>query len=253
MSADTPEKPAKGGANLARWPRGADLTARVIRESGADRRALVSFSCGKDAVAVALAIRDDMDLYPFYGEIVPGLSFVEEALSYYERKLFNGRRIIRAPHKCVNAWLNALSFQTPERIRVIQGAQLEAFDWPDLQDTLKEQLGLPEACFTATGLRAADSVLRRTHFSRSGPINRRKRTWAPVWDWMKGDVIEALRRSGVGLPVDYRLFGRTFDGLEARYLIPIKKHFPADYRRILEVFPLAEASVFQAEMLWGTA
>ena len=41
------------------------------------------------------------------------------------------------------------------------------------------------------------------------------------------------------LPVDYEMFGRSFDGIDYRFISPIKERFPDDYARILEWFPMA--------------
>jgi hypothetical protein len=248
--------PEKGGDNLRRWPRGAELTRQVITESGT-LSALLSFSCGKDAIACTLALREDMDLHPFFGVLVPGLSFVDEALDYYERKLFGGRRIIRAPHPALSSLINTMHYQPPGRLRVILGANggqgLAEFTWTDLQDAIIANRQMPEGAMTAVGLRAADSILRRTHIARMGPINHARQNWMPVWDWKIGDIVEALKKHDVKLPRDYAMFGRTFDGLEPRFLVPIKRDLPEDWRRICEMFPLVEASVYQAEKLWGQA
>ena len=44
---------------------------------------------------------------------------------------------------------------------------------------------------------------------------------------------------------DYKVFGRSFDGLDLRFLLPIKKHYPRDYQRILELIPLADLEIFE--------
>jgi hypothetical protein len=56
---------------------------------------------------------------------------------------------------------------------------------------------------------------------------------------LKDDLIALLEQHRIKLPVDYELFGRSFDGTDHRFLTPLKKHRPADYQRILEWFPLA--------------
>jgi hypothetical protein len=51
------------------------------------------------------------------------------------------------------------------------------------------------------------------------------------------------------LPIDYHLFGRSFDGMDYRFLKPIKDNFPKDFEKILEWFPLADLEIFRAEKL----
>src|SRR4051812_17676443 len=83
-----------------------------------DRRVLLSFSCGKDALAAYLQLRrhfDHIDLLFLY--LIPGLSFVEEALDYYSKAF--GQPIYRSPHPSLYRWLNNGLYQTPERYEAI--------------------------------------------------------------------------------------------------------------------------------------
>ena len=79
------------------------------------------------------------------------------------------------------------------------------------------------------------------------PISWRKLSFYPVWDYTKAGLVDILTRARIKVPRDYAVFGRSFDGLDYRFLAPMKKHFPADYRRVLEWFPLAELELFRFE------
>lgn len=211
---------------------------------------LLAFSTGKDAIAAWLAIRDHFDrVEPYYLYLIPGLEFVEESLSYYER--FFGARIARLPHPGLHRMLNGLVFQPPERCLPIEQAALPMHEYTHIRQAMIQMRGLPDEVMVADGVRAADSPLRRIAIQKTGPINRRLRKYHPVWDWKKADLVEAFRRSGVKLPIDYRLFGRTFDGVDLRFLLPLKRHRPADYKRVLDWFPLAELEVFRWEAANG--
>jgi len=60
-------------------------------------------------------------------------------------------------------------------------------------------------------------------------------------------LLSEIERSGIKLSVDYKIFGRSFDGLDYRFLAPIKKHFPRDWQRLCQWFPLAEAEIYRYE------
>lgn len=220
----------------------------VIRQVRAEfgPRTLLSFSCGKDAIASWVAIRDHFDeVVPYHLYLVPGLEFVEEALAYYEGVF--GCRIIRLPHPTLYRWLNGGLFQTPGRAKVIEAARLDNHSYIDCHDWACKEAGLPLTVLSATGVRAADSPMRRMAMVRHGAINRRKKLFYPIWDWRKDRLVDAIERSGIRLPVDYEMFGRSFDGLDLRFLAPLKRHRPADYRRVLEWFPLAEMEIYRHE------
>lgn len=224
---------------------GEEVIAEVRAECS---RCMLSFSMGKDAMGAYLAIRDKFDeVVPYYKYLVPGLEFVDESLDYYERRLFGGQHIYRLPHPSLIRLLNEFVFQPPERCAVIERLELYEHDYGDVAAAVREAAGLPPNAMTATGVRAADSPNRYRHFKTRGAINRKGLVFAPVFDWNKERLLAAIKKSGVRLPVDYRLFGRTFDGIDLRFLYPIKQHFPRDYQRILEWFPLADMELFRYE------
>lgn len=230
-----------------RPPEGEKIVQQVRKETGA--KTLLAFSSGKDSIAAMLAIRDHFDdVIPFYLYLVPDLEFVEDALDYYERTLFGGRKIIRMPHPSLYRWLNGKVYQPPHHAPVIEAAQLPEFDYKDVHDLIRMEYDAPKA-LVATGVRAADSPMRHISIMQHGAILRNKGEYFPVWDWKQDRLLTEIEKSGVKLPIDYKIFGRSFDGLDARFLIPMKKHLPRDYQKVLEWFPLAEADVFRAERM----
>lgn len=223
-------------------------TIAAVRAKQAET--LLAFSTGKDAIAAWLAIRDHFDaVHPYYLYLVPGLEFVEESLAYYEQ--FFGQRIVRLPHPSLHRWLNSYTFQPPERCAVINQAGLPMHTYADIRKVMIEDHGLQPDMLVADGVRAADSPMRRIAIKRHGPISHAQGRYHPIWDWRKADLVECFRRTGVRLPVDYALFGRSFDGLDLRFILPLKRHRPADYQRLLDWFPLAELEVYRWERANG--
>lgn len=224
---------------------GSDLVrARVKRERGA--KCLLAFSCGKDSIAAWLALRaDGFEWLPYFQYLVPGLGFVERSLRYYEE--FFGQRIRRVPHPSLYRYLNKMVYMPPERCAIVEAWSLPVFDHQELQEAVLDSAGWPEGTWCATGVRAADSLDRRRHFQQHGAINAKGKVFYPVWDWQKEDLRLALVAAGVKIPVDYQIFGRSFDGLHHDYLAPIQKYFPEDFAKILEWFPLAELELKRAE------
>lgn len=215
-----------------------------------DRRCLLSFSCGKDSIGAWLKLRDNFDyILPYYLYPVPGLEFVEDSLLYYEQ--FFGTRILRLPHPSLYRWLNNFVFQPPDRWRIIQELALPEFDYDGINTVLKEDYNLPNPTYQASGVRMNDSLQRRTAMLTHGPLSEKRQTFCPVFDWTADDLYNAISKAGVKLPIDYKWFGRTFDGLDYRFLKPIKDNAPRDYQRILEWFPLADLEIFRREQRKG--
>ena len=228
-------------------------SAEIIRQVRADYgpRTLLAFSRGKDAIASWLAIRDHFEeVVPYHLYLVPGLEFVEESLAYYER--FFGCKIHNLPHPQLYKWLNAFTFQSPEHASVIAGASLPKFEYLDIVEMLGAQVGIDNP-MAASGVRAADSPMRRIQFSTHGAISAGRRHYYPVWDWGIDRLIAEMNRAGAKLPLDYDLFGRSFDGLDLRFILPLRNQRPADYRRILEWFPLVELEIYRFERFSNVA
>ncbi|MFK0249268.1 hypothetical protein ACIQUM_31605 [Amycolatopsis azurea] len=208
---------------------------------------LLAFSRGKDSLAAWLSLREaGVEVRPFHLYLVPGLEFVDESLAFFEK--FFGVTIPQLPHPSLYRWLNNLTFVPPERRLIIEAAQLPEPDYVDVSRLLcTEYYGLdPASTLTADGIRAADSPNRRTAIKGHGPLRLHVMKVSPVWDWRIRHVRAALAENKCPLPIDYEWFNRTFDGLDLRFLKPIKDNRPRDYDRILEWFPLADLELFRA-------
>ncbi len=206
---------------------------------------LLAFSCGKDAIAATIqAKRYFKTIIPFYLYPIPGLKFVEKSLAYYEQWI--GTRIIRMPHPGMYRMLNNFVFQSPERVQSIIKAKLPNFTYQDVYRIIREDYKLPIDVPIVNGVRAADSPVRRICIQKYGAF--RKGELNAVYDWNKAKVCEEIDRDGVRLAADYKVFGRSFDGIGYRFIAGIKREWPEDYQRILEWFPLAELELFRMQI-----
>lgn len=221
-----------------------DDLCRYIADVSGDT-ALVSFSCGKDAVAAWFQCkRYFRRLVPFYLYLVPGLEFVEDGLRYFEERLETP--ILRVPHPSFPRMLREMVFQPAERCQDIEFTELPRLTYEQVEAHVRKVAATPNA-YVGIGTRTADSPNRLTNVRRYGAANHRRRCFLPVFDWKLADVIACIERERVRLPVDYRLFGRSFDGIDYRFLEPIRREFPDDYRRILNWFPMAEIEMKRRE------
>ena len=228
------------------WPSGPETILKVKELSGDPETTILGFSGGKDALAAWLVLCPHFDhIVPVYKYLVPDLEFIEEGLCYFERAFQTP--IIRIPHDSLYRMLRNFVFQPPGRWEVIQDHRLPKLDRQRSHEPIIKELGLDPGTWTAIGTRRDDSPARRMHFAVHGPINHKARTFCPVWDMTKAQLVALIRASGVKQPAEYRIFGRSFDGLDFRFLWGIKHNFPRDYRRILDWFPLAQLEILRYE------
>ncbi len=223
------------------------IVSEIKNISGNDT-VLLSFSTGKDSWAVWSAIKDLCDIYPFmYYAPIDELEYYQEYLAYCEKKI--GRRIVRLPAPNVYETLgaNALVYQPPQRCLALESINLPQFTFEGVQKTAAKCWNLPEDTFTALGVRAADSNRRALHFKKHGPISVNQRKFYPIWHWKKDELMASLIHSNVKLPIDYKIFGRSFDGGYLMFAQGFKKHFPRDYQRMIEFFPFLELEFYRYE------
>lgn len=227
------------------WPKGDDLI-REYRSRYGDTTFL-SFSRGKDSIGAALALRDKLNVVPVCYMDVPGLSFIEESLDYYERHLF-GRHILRIAHPLLYDSFRSMLYQTPDTAEVCGAAELPHGTFVDAFMSAKKQEGITRDCLTATGLRSADSALRNMSIRKHGVIRPTSFTWLPIWWLSKAELLDNIRKSGISLPVDYLYWPRSFDGLQADFIIPLKRERPNDYKKLLEFYPFLDVEILYYEM-----
>lgn len=213
-------------------------------------RAILSFSGGKDSLGSWLAMRRAKftGIVPIYLYRIPGLEFVEQALDFYED--YFDTEIVRLPHPTMFRLFNAGGFQTPAHAMEIEKADLPDIEYDDLFDATRIDFKLGGDCLAALGVRASDNPNRWSAIKQRGPVNRTRRTWYPIYDWSADRLRDELKAAKLPLPVDYRLFGRSFDGLDARFMIPLRQHYPRDYERVRAYFPLIDAVCLRQEWFW---
>jgi hypothetical protein len=73
-----------------------------------------------------------------------------------------------------------------------------------------------------------------------GAENINRKQFFPIFDWNIQQIEDCIKGANVKLPIDYKIWGRSFDGVQMSFLEGLRHHFPEDYKKVLEWFPLAE-------------
>lgn len=227
---------------------GLECVELIKQESPDPDTTLLAFSGGKDSLCAWLFLRQHFkNIVPFYMYRVPNLPYVNKMLKGFEQ--YFGQRIYRLPNPDLYHYLRALMWQAPENCAVIEAADLPDPSYDLLMALLREWLNIPDGTFCATGVRAVDNIERGMSVRQHGPINWRRRTWWPVWDMKKDDVIDMLDREGCPLSIEYFWFGHSLGGMDYRYLKGLKDNSPEDWKLVLEWFPLAELEIARYDQI----
>ena len=219
----------------------------VDRLQRGSRRVLLSFS-GKDSLAAWLYLRDNnFEVVPYWCYSVPGLSFDDEMISYYED--YFQTHIYRFLHPISYALINYLSFQPPDAASAILRMHIpRKVNYAFIERQIIDALGMPTDTFTAVGIRARDNLMRNRLVHQMGPLGlRNRRYWWTVWDFSIDDVMQIIRRHAVKLSRAYAIFGATGDILDYPVLRIMRDQCPDDFARVVQMFPLIEAELFRYE------
>lgn len=210
----------------------------------------LSFSMGKDSIGAWIQMRRHFEtIIPVYFHPFPGLEFIDNTVAYYE-EVFD-TRIISIPHPSFIRMLDELVLQVPERAKVIEQLGFFQYSYEDIFYEIEKELNMPDNIYYGTGVRATDSIYRRTAVKKHGPINHNKKSFMAVWDWTKRKLVKELRESKIKLPVDYHWWGKTFDGIDYRFVATLRDRAPRDFKTLIEIFPLVEADLFRWEQMEG--
>lgn len=164
---------------------------------------------------------------------VKGLEFQEVVLEAAERRY--GIKILRLPHFQV-PWLLGSQLLSEYRANY---PEFPSISMRDLQDHVRRKFGMH---WIATGEKANDSFTRRFMMrALKQQWDWKRGIWYPLYDWNNEQVFVYMRLNRIAMPPEYQFMKDSWGSMRGQSLTVLRQHFPEDYRRVLEVFPFAEA------------
>lgn len=206
---------------------------------------ILSFSLGKDSIASFIQLnRFFKKVIPVYMYTVPNLSFIQKSVEYYED--FFNTHIYQIPHPNFIKMLNTGTLQSPSNYNIIQDFDYPDYDYEDVISCIRDDYCAGDkSIYNAVGCRMGDSPWRNIVIKKYQGFFENSRKFYPVYDWNNERLKKEFIAAGVKLPIDYQLFGRSYDGIMALYTSKIKEHFPEDFEKIKTFFPLIEADIYK--------
>jgi len=199
---------------------------------------IVAFSGGKDSLAVMdLCVTSGRQVHGFIMAYVPGMDSTAHWIEYAKKR-----------------WTVAVrEYQDPAAIKMLRRGtfrhapmSIPAIGTKDIEQDIRERTG---AQWIGYGYKRCDCIDRAVMLKTwpkgiYGPWHK----FAPCHDWTHFEVLSYLSRNRIEIP-DAERMQMNGVGLRADAMFSLRKYWPADYRRVLEVFPLAAAQADRHELI----
>jgi sulfate adenylyltransferase subunit 2 len=171
--------------------------------------------------------------------VIPGLDHINKYIKYAE--VTYDVKFIQVPHYCLPSMMRSghLGIKRVEKIKNITLSHIT--------ESVRMKSGI-EWCFF--GFKQSDSLNRRCMLRtyEGNTISPTKKAY-PLSEWKNRDVLAYIKQNRLISPINYG--GKTqssgTDIEDINFLLWCKKHYPVDYRKIIEMFPLADMKIFEYE------
>jgi hypothetical protein len=214
-----------------------DFLSKV--ETLKDKVNVLHFSTGADSVACYLRLREHgIDPILVYHYFLKDLPMVKNYLDYFSKKF--SARIYQIPSTLWAEHIDNALYQKPIKAREkfrnnIASCGYEAYTKDACDAIIRDTLG-GDVVFHL-GLRYTDGIWRFQHLQQHGVIFKDK--FYPVASFQIRDIQDILEKHDCFLPLEYKLWGISWEAPRAWNINLIKEHCPETYRRIAEIFPMA--------------
>jgi len=194
-----------------------------------DKTNVLHFSLGADSVACYLRLKE-FGIKPIlvYHYFLKDLPMVKNYIDWFENK-FN-EHIYQFPSTLYSEMINKALFQLPIKARERFRNKIISFG---LDKHTKEKFdrfldtALGKGVIFHLGLRYTDGLRRYQHLSKYGCSYGNK--FYPIVSFQVKDIQDILEKNGCLLPIEYRLWGLSFESPRAWNINLIKEHCPETY------------------------
>jgi len=207
--------------------------------SQTDRAILFHSASGKDSIALLeLMSPHFQDIVCAFMYTVPGLEHTARYIEWAQRRYSNAR-FVQMPHYGVYSYIRTgyLGCKCNPRQKLYNLGQLT--------DITRERTGIDWAFY---GFKKSDSLNRRLMLQTytDEAVNEQTKKVYPLSKYKNTDVLRFIDERGLIKPESYggKAQSSGCDVNDLNYLLYLRKEYPGDLRKVLEMFPLAERKLF---------
>ena len=83
---------------------------------------------------------------------------------------------------------------------------------------------------------------------KSGSIDQGRGRLFPLAYWSKAQVVKYIEQHQLKVSPESKMLGHSFRSLDAKDLMAVREHYPADFAKIVQAFPHCGAAVAREEL-----
>lgn len=211
------------------------------------RKATIGFSTGKDSVVgLDMMIKAGIEPIPIYFYIVPGLEFIENNIMLYEKHF--GIKVARMPHPILYDHINHQDWQPYQEALNMGEYSLGSINFRMVTEMYLQEKGFKDVEYDCNCMKMSDSLNRRLLMRKTPDIDTSRKIIYLTKYITDSQCYLHIKENNIPLTDDYKIFGRSWDGVSYHFLYGVKKHYPQDFERIKSYFPLIEAEIFRYKL-----
>ena len=196
---------------------------------------------GKDSIVLLdILTKYFRRVVPVYMWVVPNLDFTNKYINWSQRKY--GVRFLQTPHFAVYSYIKTgfmgMKQDKTQRLHTLS----------DVDTLVKEKTGIEWSCY---GMKQNDSLNRRLMlrtYDKEGICEKTKKIY-PLTHWTNKDCLNYIKAHNLmknelaEIKEQGQSTGTSVNDLS--YLLFCRERYPNDYKKICDMYPLAESLVFQ--------
>lgn len=195
---------------------------------------ILFYSGGKDSLTLLdILTKKGFKVNCVFMYFIKDLEHINKYLNYARIKY--NVEIKEYPHFTLSQYLND-NYYTFHGNREVANNKIE-----DIENAARAYFNCE---WIVSGIKAADSMVRGFMMKQYllNSISENTKKAYPLSQWKKAHVLAYLKLNKLPMPITYEYKNKKSSGLElnGEILLYLQKNYPNDYKKILEVFPLAD-------------
>lgn len=199
-------------------------------------RVILFYSAGKDSIALLDLLAKEFDeVVCVFMYFVKDLAHINKYVTA-SKFLYKNVTFIEVPHWNLSHIMRGGIYCKPN-------PKTKLLSLKDIDESVRLQTGIDWVFY---GMKKADSLNRRLMLNgyENSAISGTKKVY-PLSNWLKKDVLRYIQANDLPDPINYGSNASNGVGFNLDCFLYLRKYYPNDLRKILDVFPMSEHILYQ--------